>query len=153
MNKNFYILVISALAFVLGYSVNNIAISDTTPKVAVIDISQIASNSSAVKNLKSAQEKKMSEIQKTLDQAKAEIAKETDPAKISTLQEKYRNKVNEQKLAMDTEYNKQMTKIDSDIKAVIIEKSRNLNYDLVLPKNVVFFGGDDITDLISKEIK
>ena len=148
MNKNFYILVITALAFVLGYSVNNIAISDTTPKVAVIDISQIASNSSAVKNLKSAQEKKMSEIQKTLDQAKA-----TDPAKISTLQEKYRNKVNEQKLAMDTEYNKQMTKIDSDIKAVIIEKSRNLNYDLVLPKNVVFFGGDDITDLISKEIK
>lgn len=153
MNKNFYILVITALAFVLGYSVNNIAISDTTSKVAVIDISQIASNSSAVKNLKSAQEKKMSEIQKTLDQAKAEIAKETDPAKISTLQEKYRNKVNEQKLAMDTEYNKQMTKIDSDIKAVIIEKSRNLNYDLVLPKNVVFFGGDDITDLISKEIK
>ena len=153
MNKNFYILVITALAFVLGYSVNNIAISDTTQKVAVIDISQIASNSSAVKNLKSAQEKKMSEIQKTLDQAKAEIAKETDPAKISTLQEKYRNKVNEQKRAMDTEYNKQMTKIDSDIKAVIIEKSRNLNYDLVLPKNVVFFGGDDITDLISKEIK
>ena len=55
MKKNFYIVVITALAFALGYSVNNIAISDTTPKVAVIDAAQIASNSTAVKNLKTNQ--------------------------------------------------------------------------------------------------
>jgi len=153
MKKNFYIFVITVLAFALGYSVNNIAISDTAPRVAVIDAAQIVSNSSAVKSLKADQEKKVKEMQKTLEQAKAEIAKETDSAKIAELQEKYRNKINEQKLAMDTDYNNRMTKIDTDIKAVIIEKSRNLNYDLVLPRNVAFFGGDDITDLIAKEVK
>lgn len=153
MKKNFYIVVITVLAFAVGYSVNNIAISDTTPKVAVIDAAQIVSNSSAVKSLKADQEKKVGEIQKTLEKAKAEIARETDPAKISALQEKYRKQINDQKIALDTDYNNRMTKIDSDIKAVIIEKSRNLNYDLVLPKNIVFFGGDDITDLIAKEVK
>ena len=153
MKKNFYIVVITVLAFAVGYSVNNIAISDTTPKVAVIDASKIITNSSAVKSLKADQEKKVSEMQKTLERAKAEISKETDPAKIAALEEKYRKQINDQKLALDTEYSNRMTKIDADIKAVIIEKSRNLNYDLVLPKNVVFFGGDDITDLIAKEIK
>lgn len=153
MKKNFYIVVITVLAFAVGYSVNNIAISDTTPKVAVIDASKIITNSSAVKSLKADQEKKVSEIQKTLERAKSEISKETDPAKIAALEDKYRKQINDQKLALDTEYSNRMTKIDADIKAVIIEKSRNLNYDLVLPKNVVFFGGDDITDLIAKEIK
>lgn len=153
MKRNFYIVVITLLAFAVGYSVNNIAISDTTPRVAVIDAAQIISNSSAVKSLKADQEKKVSEIEKTLETAKAEISKETDPAKIAELEEKYRNRINEQKLALDTEYSNRMSQIDSEIKAVIIEKSRNLNYDLVLPKNIVFFGGDDITDLIAKEVK
>lgn len=153
MKKNFYIVVIAALAFAVGYSVNNIAISDTAPKVAVIDAAEIIANSSAVKSLKSDQEKKVLEMQKTLEKARVDIAKETDAAKAAALEEKYRKQINDQKLALDTDYNKRMTKIDTDIKAVIVEKARNLNYDLVLPKNVVFFGGDDITSIIAKEIK
>lgn len=153
MKRNFYIVVIAVLAFALGYSVNNIAISDTAPRVAVIDASQIIANSSAVKALKADQQKQVSEIEKTLEKAKSEISKETDAVKVAALQEKYRKQINEQKLALDNDYNSRMTKIDGDIKAVIIEKSRNLNYDLVLPKSIVFFGGDDITDLIAKEVK
>lgn len=153
MKKNFYIVVIIALSFALGYSVNNIAISDTTPRVAVIDAAKIVANSSAVKNLKTEQEKKVKEIQTTLDKAKAELSKETDPAKIAAIEEKYRNQVNAQKIALDTEYNKKLTQIDNEIRSTVIEKARNLNYDLVLPKNMVYFGGDDITDVIAKDIK
>lgn len=153
MKKNFYIVVITALAFAVGYSVNNSAISDTAPKVAVIDAGEIIANSSAVKSLKADQEKKVLEMQKTLEKARTDISKETDAAKAAALEEKYRKQINDQKLAMDTDYSKRMTKIDTDIKAVIVEKARNLNYDLVLPKNVVFFGGDDITSIIAKEIK
>lgn len=153
MKKNIYLAVIIALAFALGYSVNNIAISDTTPKVAVIDAAKIVSNSSAVKALKADQEKKVQEMQATLEKAKAEISKESDPAKISALEEKYRNQINAQKIALDKEYNDKLTKIDSDIRATVVEKARNLNYDLVLPKNVVYFGGDDITEVIAKDIK
>ena len=153
MKKNIYIAVFVAAAFVLGYSVNNIAISVTTPKVAVIDETKIVANSSAVKALKAEQEKKVKDIQATLEKAKAEISKETDPAKIAAIEEKYRTQINNQKIALDTEYNQKLTKIDNEIRATVVEKARNLNYDLVLPKNIVYFGGDDITDVIAKDIK
>lgn len=153
MKKNIYIAVFTVSAFILGYSVNNIAVSDTTPKVAVIDATKIVANSSAVKALKAEQEKKVKDIQATLEQAKAEISKETDPAKIAVIEEKYRNQINDKKIALDTEYNQKLTRIDSDIRAAVVEKARNLNYDLVLPKNIVYFGGDDITDVIAKDIK
>lgn len=154
MKRNFYIVVITVLAFAFGYSVNNIAISENTaPRVAVVDVAQIVSNSSAVKALKAEQERKVVEMQSTLDRARADISRETDPAKIASLEEKYRKQINDQKLALDNDYNNKMSKIDSDIKAIIAAKSKSLNYDLVLPKNVVFFGGDDITGLVAKEVK
>ena len=153
MYKKFHIAVIVALAFGLGYSVNNIAISDTTPKVAVVDATKIVANSSAVKNLRAEQEKKMKEMQTTIEKARTEISKETDSAKIAQLQEKYRNQINQQKIALDTDYNKKLNQIDSDIRNTVVEKAKSMNYDLVLPKNIVFFGGDDITDVIAKDIK
>lgn len=153
MYKKFHIAVIIALAFGLGYSVNNIAISDTTPKVAVVDATKIVANSSAVKNLRAEQEKKMKEMQTTIEKARTEISKETDSAKIAQLQEKYRNQINQQKIALDTDYNNKLTQIDTDIRNAVVEKAKSMNYDLVLPKNIVFFGGDDITDVIAKDIK
>ncbi len=153
MYKKFHIAVIVALAFGLGYSVNNIAISDTTPKVAVVDATKIVANSSAVKNLRAEQEKKMKEMQSTIEKARTEISKETDSTKIAQLQEKYRTQINQQKIALDTDYNKKLNQIDSDIRNTVVEKAKSMNYDLVLPKNIVFFGGDDITDVIAKDIK
>lgn len=153
MKKSFYVVAAAVIAFALGYSFNNSAISDTTPKVAVVDASELIANSSSVKALKAEQEKKVVEMQKTLEKARADIAKESDPAKIAELQEKYRKQINDQKLALDNDYNSRMTKIDTDIKGVIAEKAKSMNYDLVLPKNIVLFGGDDITGVIAKDIK
>ncbi len=153
MYKKFHIAVIVALAFGLGYSVNNIAISDTAPKVAVVDTTKIVTNSASVKALKADQEKKVKAMQATIEKARAEISKETDSTKLAQLEEKYRNQINQQKIALDTDYNRRLTEIDADIKKAVAEKAKSMNYDLVLPKNIVFFGGDDITDIIAKEIK
>lgn len=153
MYKKFHIAVIVALAFGLGYSVNNIAISDTAPKVAVVDTTKIVTNSASVKALKTDQERKVKAMQTTIEKARTEISKETDPAKLVQLEEKYRNEINQQKIALDTEYNRRLTQIDTDIKKAVAEKAKGMNYDLVLPKNIVFFGGDDITDIIAKDIK
>lgn len=153
MYKKFHIAVIVALAFGLGYSVNNIAISDTAPKVAVVDTTRIVTNSASVKALKADQERKVKAMQATIEKARTEISKETDPAKLAQLEEKYRNEINQQKIALDTEYNRRLTQIDTDIKKAVAEKAKGMNYDLVLPKNIVFFGGDDITDIIAKDIK
>ncbi len=153
MTKKISFLFICLMAFALGYSVNNIAISDTAPKIAVVDVQKIVANSSQVKQLKADQEKKLSEMQKTVQQAQSEISKEKDPAKITALEEKYRNQINDQKLALDKDYNDKLTQIDSEIRASVIEKAKNLNYSLVLPKSMVFYGGEDITDVIAKDIK
>ena len=141
--------------FIAGYSINSIAISNTTPeyKIAVVDIATILKNSKEINALKLEQEKQMQNMQATIDKAKAEISKEQDPAKIAQLEEKYRNEINKQKLALDTSYNNKLTAIDNKIKTAVVEKARSMNYNMVLPKNTVLFGGDDITEQVATIIK
>ena len=92
-------------------------------------------------------------MQAKIDKAREEISKEKDPAKIAQLEEKYRNEINQQKLALDTSYNSKLTAIDNKIKTAVVEKARSMNYNIVLPKNTVLYGGDDITDQVSTIIK
>ena len=142
-------------AFIAGYSINSIAISNTTPeyKIAIVDIATIIKNSKEINDLKLEQEKQMQNMQKTIDKAKIEISKEQDPIKITQLEEKYRNEINKQKLALDTSYNNKLTAIDNKIKTAVVEKARSMNYNMVLPKNTVLFGGDDITEQVATIIK
>lgn len=155
MKKKLWGLLIVTIAFLAGYSINNIAISDTNPdyKVAVVDIQKVVANSSQIKALKADQEKKVQQMQATIDKARDEISKEKDPAKISALEEKYRKQINEQKLALDTEYNNKLIAIDNNIRSAVVEKARSMNYNMVLPKNTVLFGGEDITEQVATIIK
>ncbi|AOR38923.1 hypothetical protein BHV42_06720 [Candidatus Melainabacteria bacterium MEL.A1] len=143
------------ISLVMGYSINNIAISKAQPeyKIATVDIQKIVANSTEIKSLKAEQEKQMQNMQSTIDKARTEISKEQDPVKIAQLEEKYRNEINNQKLALDTSYNTKVKAIDSKIKTAVVEKARSMNYNIVLPKNTVLFGGDDITDEVSKIIQ
>ena len=155
MKKKIFGVLVVITAFAAGYSINNIAVSGTNPdyKVAIVDIQKIVSNSSEIKALKTDQEKQVQAMQATIDKARAEISKEKDPAKIAQLEEKYRNEINQQKLALDTSYNSKLTAIDNKIKTAVVEKARSMNYNIVLPKNIVLYGGDDITDQVSTIIK
>ena len=143
------------ISLVMGYSINNIAISKAQPeyKIATVDIQKIVANSTEIKSLKAEQEKQMQNMQSTIDKARTEISKEQDPVKIAQLEEKYRNEINNQKLALDTSYNTKVKAIDSKIKTAVVEKARWMNYNIVLPKNTVLFGGDDITDEVSQIIQ
>lgn len=153
MYKKFNVIFMVVLAFGIGYFVNNIAISDTNLKIAVVDTTKIITNSPEVKALKSEQQAKMNEMQSTLEKARAEISKETDPDKAAKLEEKYRNEINNQKVALDSNYNKKVADLDNKIRVTIAEKAKNMNYDLVLPKDIVFWGGEDITAEIEKAMK
>lgn len=142
-------------AFVCGYSINSIAVSNTSPeyKIAVVDIQQIVASSKEITALKLEQQKQMQNMQTTIEKARAEISKEKDPVKIAQLEEKYRNEINKEKLALDKSYNEKLKAIDSKIKTAVVEKARSMNYNMVLPKNTVLFGGDDITDQVATIIK
>ena len=153
MLKKINVVFLIMLAFGIGYSINNIAMSNTNLKIAVVDTAQIISNSQEVKNLKAEQQAKIKEMQKTLETAQAEISKEKDPAEAAKLEEKYREEMNKQKIALDTNYNTKVTNIDKKMRNAITEKAKSMNYDLVLPKDIVFWGGEDITSDVEKEIK
>ena len=153
MNKNIFFITLCLIAFVAGYSINSKAISDTGYRVAVVDVQALVSKSSEVNSLKLDQQKKLEAMQATVEKAKAEISKETNPQKVEELEEKYRNDINSQKLALDNEYNQKLKQIDTNIKSIIVEKAKDMKYSLVLPKNLVLFGGDDITLEVAKSVK
>lgn len=144
------------VAVILGVSINNKALSSSNTgemKVGVVDLSQLITNSASVKTLKSTHEKQLNEIEKTLEQARLEISNETNPDKIAQLEEKYRKDVSDKKFQMDKSYNDKLMEIDKSIKTQVAQKAKELNYTVVLPKNMVLFGGEDITAQIAKEIK
>ena len=155
MNKNLFCAIIIAFAIILGVSINNIALSNTatTMKIGVVDLSQLITNSASVKALKSTHERQLSEIEKTLEQARTEIINETNPDKIAQLEEKYRKEVNDKKLQMDKSYNDKLMELDKNIKAQVAQKAKELNYSIILPKNIVLYGGEDITAQLAKSIK
>jgi len=155
MNKKILIAFTVLSAVIIGVSVNNLALSDNSNdlRVATVDLSQLITNSSSVQALKANHEKQMNEIEKTLEQARNEITNESNPEKIAELEEKYRREINDKKLKMDKDYNEKLMEIDKSIKAQVAEKAKSMNYTVVLPKNIVLFGGDDITTQIAQAIK
>ena len=153
MLKKINVVFLIMLAFGIGYSINSIAMSNTNLKIAVVDTAQIISNSQEVKNLKAEQQSKIKEMQKTLETAQAEISKEKDPAKAAKLQDKYREEMNKQKIALDTNYNTKVVSIDKKMRTAISEKAKSMDYNLVLPKDIVFWGGEDITSDVEKAMK
>lgn len=154
MRKKIFGTLVIVTVFALGYSINNIAVSNTNSeyRVAIVDVQKIVSNSSEITTLKAEQEKQIQNLEKTINKAREEISKEKNPDKIAQLEEKYRNEINKQKLAIDTSYSSKLTAIDNKIKTAIVEKARSMNYNIVLPKNTVLFGGDDITEQVSSII-
>jgi outer membrane protein len=153
MYKKLSVAILVSVGFAIGYSLNNIAVSNTNIKLAVVDTAKIISDSSEIKTLKSEQQSKLKAMQTTLEKAQLEISKETDADKAAKLEEKYREEINRQKIAMDENYNKRISDLNTKIHTVVANKAKSQNYDLVLPKDIVFWGGEDITADVEKEFK
>ena len=68
MKNQVKLLAVAAASFVVGFAVNNFAVSDTMPsKIAVVDVNTVVAKSSEVKALKKEQETKMKELQTWLN--------------------------------------------------------------------------------------
>ena len=58
-----------------------------------------------------------------------------------------------QKEANEKAYVAKLSAIDKSINNAIIQQAKAMGYDLVLVKGAVLYGGDDITEAISKVVK
>ena len=153
MKSKMKVLVVGLSAFVIGFSVNNFAMSDVPSKIAVVDVQQVVNASSQVQALKKEQQAKAKDIVAFVEKARKDVAATKDVKKKQALEEKYNKELNNKKAAMDKDYASKLTAIDNTISAKISEQAKAGNYDIVLAKGVVLYGGTDITDAVKKAVK
>ena len=155
MNKNMKFLAIGVAAFVIGFSVNNFAMSDVPAnyKVAVVDIPQVVASSTQVKNLKKEQQAKADELVKFVEKARKDVAAVTDETKKKELEEKYSKEFISKKDKMEKDYINKLSKIDESISKTVNEQAKAGNYNIVLSKGAVLYGGEDITQTVIKAVK
>ena len=147
MKNGLKILTISLVAFVIGITAGNYAISDvpTNFKVAIVDVQKVVASSGQVKALKEEHKKKTQELTKFIDTAKTAIDKEKDTKKRQALENKYNKEFQEKRKAIAKNYETKLLAIDKNAK--------ENGYDLVLAKGAVLSGGTDITNEIAKAVK
>lgn len=143
MKKSFLILTLLAST--------SIAFADD--KIAVVDLQQLVSNSSQVKQLKQEHSRKISELDKIIVNARGEIANEKDPAKVLLLEDKYMKEFNTKKETLERDYNTRLSSIEKNIKSEITKKAQKDGYNYVFAKSVVLHGGKDITSELVGSIK
>lgn len=155
MKNKMKFLTVALVAFGIGLSVNNFAVSEApaTFKVAVVDVQKVVANSNQVKALKAEQTKKGQELAKFIETAKAALDKEKDAKKKKALEEKYNKEFQAKREAIAKNYETKLIAIDKNILTAIDTNAKKAGYDLVLAKGVVLNGGTDITAAISKEVK
>ena len=148
-------LLTAILAFTVCLAMNNVAMSEVVvaKKVAVIDVQAVVGSSAQVKALKKEQETKTKELEKWLKTAKADVEKQQSQASKDKLSKKYNADFEKKKQDMAKTYQTKLQEIDKSITATIAEQAKAKGYGLVLTKNVVLYGADDITADVQKVVK
>lgn len=138
--------------FVMSVMSVNTANADVD-KIAVVDLQKVVSSSSQVKVLKDEQYKKATELEKWLQIAKKDIEKQSTQENKQKLIKKYDAELARKREMNTKEYNKKLGEIDESVSRTIVTFAKSKNYDLVLAKSNVLFGGIDITNEIMKLVK
>lgn len=121
--------------------------------IAVVDLQQLVSSSSQVRQLKQEHAKKINELDKIIVNARGAISNEKDPAKVLILEDKYMKEFNTKKEALERDYNNRLSVIEKNIKSEITKKAQKDGYDYVFAKSVVLHGGKNITNELVGAIK
>ena len=153
--KKSSLIVAGLVAFTLGMSVDNFALSNipASYRVAVVDISQVVASSAQVKALKEDQQKKANEMVSFIEKARKDIAAVSDEKKKKQLEDKYSKEIQTKRDKLEKDYASKLTAIDNSISKTIETQAKAKNYDVVLAKGVVLYGGDDLTSEIIKAVK
>ena len=155
MKTGIKIFSIAAIAFCIGLTAGNFALSDIPSnfKVAVVDVQKVVASSNQVKALTKDQSAQREALAKFVKTASDTINKETDKKKKKELEDKYNKEFKVKQETIAKNYENKLLAIDKSISAIITSNAKANGYDLVLAKGVVLSGGVDITDEIAKQVK
>lgn len=147
------LLIVSLAALVIGFGTTNLAFSQNDLKIGIVDIPQVVSKSAQVEALKKEQIKKAEDFKKFVDKAKADISKQTTDDKKRELAAKYEKQIADRQAAEAKEYTKKLAEIDKNISTTIDQTAKAKGYDLIFAKGTLLYGGEDITEMVSKAVK
>ena len=154
MKKNLLTLVLCFFAFGLGFGFNNVAFSDgSNIKIGYVNVAKLLETSKALKAAENQRTKSTTEMLKWYDTASADIQKQTTPEARKNLVKKYEDQLTKKKTAIRDAYTKKVSEIDKQLNDVITQKASAMGYNIVLRKDAVLFGGDDITAQILPLVK
>ncbi len=150
--KKGYVVLTVAIAFVLGAAVC-CGLCCRKSKVAVVDIMSIVGKSEQVQNLKAQQAAQTEALGQWLQAAQAEIEKVKDEAKKEELSKQRAAEFVQRRDAVAQQYATMLQEADKSITESIVKIAKKKGYKLVVPKNLVIYGSDDITEEVEKVIK
>lgn len=154
MKKALLTLGLCALAFALGMGVNNLAFSDAAaPKIACVNVGELLAASKTLKAAEDAKAKSTKEMLAWYNTASADINKQTTKELRAAAVKKYEAQLTQKKKAVKDAYAKKVNEVDKQLDTVITQKSKALGYTLVLRKDAVLYGGEDITSQILPSVK
>lgn|SRR5574344_802137 len=143
-------------SLLLGAMTNSFAMSAmnvANAKIAVVDVPAVVASSAEVNSLKESQKLKIRELADFVKNAKADVAAASDASKKKALEDKYNKELNVRKQKIDADYANSLSNIEKNISGVISKKAKDDNYQIVLSKGIVLYGGDDITNAVKKLVK
>jgi len=124
-----------------------------TSKTAIVDIQAIVNASAQVQALKEEQATKVKDLNIWLQNVQKEIKAQTDKEKQQLLIRQYNAELTQRRVQIAENYQTKLKTIGDNITKTITKEAKKKGYELVLAKNIVIYGGVDITKDIAKIIK
>lgn len=141
------------LSFVLTLLLLGTGAAMAEQKIAVVDIPAVVAKSAQVQALKKEQQAKMQDLEKWLTIVQADVEKQQTQEGKEKLLKKYNAEFAKKKETLAKNYQSQLQAIDKSITETISATAKSKGYDIVISKNVVVYGGDDITAELQKLVK
>lgn len=121
--------------------------------IAVVDVQAIVNSSAQVKALKEEQATKVKELNLWLQNAQNEVNAEQDKERQQALLQKYNAEFALKRRDIALQYQQELQIVSNNISQTIAEEAVKKGYSMVVAKNLVIYGGLDITEDIAKIVK
>ncbi|MBR1825215.1 MAG: OmpH family outer membrane protein [Alphaproteobacteria bacterium] len=121
-----------------------------TNGIAVVDVQAIVNSSAQVKALRETQASKIEELNLWLQNAQNEVNTEQDKERQQALLQKYNAEFVLKKRDIALQYQQELKIVSDNITQTVASEAKKKGFSMVIAKNIVVFGGEDITEEIAK---
>ena len=142
--------IVIIIAFLLGIFVK---CWFSCPHVAVIDVQKLIDNMEDITYIQKELAQKQEELEAWVKEAQEKVAKEKQKAAKEELTKKLEQEFFEKQQALKQDYTAKLNYLDAKVTKFIKKKACKLGYKIVVNKNSIIAGGDDITDKIIELMK